>query len=74
MVNAERAANISERLMKEATKEAEVKSAATKAGNCVSSDGTLSAATAASTTVSAFAGDPTYNSSVVGVARRIGYT
>ena len=58
--------------MMEAAKEAKVKDAAakdvTKATNYVSSAGTLSTDTAASTTASAFAGDSNSNSSVVGVA------
>ena len=68
------AAKIAEREMKDASKEAKVKAAAAKAVNSVSSAGTLSVATAASTDASGFARAPTYTSSVVGVARRSEYT
>ena len=78
MEAAAEAEKIAKRTMMEAAKEAKVKDAAakdvTKATNYVSSAGTLSTDTAASTTASAFAGDSNSNSSVVGVAIISGYT
>ena len=72
------ASEIAKRGMRGASKEAEVKSASAKAsGNfsdSVSLAGTSSAATAASTTVSAFGRAPNSTSSVVGIARISGYT
>ena len=67
-----------ERGMKEVTKEAEVKSTAAKASaksaNSISSARTSSTTTAASTTTSVLARDTNYTISVLGVARRSGYT
>ena len=78
METAVEAAKIAKRGMKEVAKEAEVKAAAAKyaveATNYVSYTGALSADIAASTAASAFVKAPTYYSSVVGVARRSGYT
>ena len=78
MEAAAEADNITERGMKEASKEAEVKAAtanaAAKASNSVSSEGNLSAATAAYTAASQFTRVPNDTSSAVGVDRRTGYT
>ena len=72
------AAEIDKRGMKEAAEESEVKSAVAKttakAANSVSSDGVFSATIASSNAASAFARAHTSTSSVVGVARRSGYT
>ena len=69
---------IAERGMKEASEEAKDKASATKAfakaANYVSSTRNFSDATDASTDVSMFATDTHCTSSVVVVARRIGYT
>ena len=71
-------AKITKRGTKEASEEAKVKAAAaraaTKAAGYVSSTGTSSAVTAASTTMYTFTRAPTSTSSVVGIAIRSGYT
>ena len=72
------AAKIAKRGMKEVAKEAEVKAAvakyATKTFNYISSSGKFPPTTSASTYASVFVRAPTSTSSVVGVARRSGYT
>ena len=60
--------------MKEAAEESMVKAAATKATDSVSSARNLSATTSASTTAFTFTRAPNPTSSVVGVARRSGYS
>ena len=65
---------IAKRGMKEAAEESMVKAAATKATDSVSSARNLSATTSASTTAFTFTRAPNPTSSVVGVARRSGYS
>ena len=72
--DASEAAKISNNGMKDSAKESEVKSAAVEAADYISYAGSLSVATVASAATSVFARAPDSTSSVVDVARIIGYT